>query len=371
MSAPAESRPPMRAVILDAYRRSNAGDGLLVDEAIGLVREAFPGISATLVSMEPSSFPEYGPGLHPIAGSHERMRPASLLARLLTARPHPAVAAAIEAADIAVAVGGGYIRADRPSAAAKSFLSHMVQAPTRRTGTPYVYLPQSIGPLPPRVVPFGAPRLARAHTVFVRDDRSYSELAARGIQSVRMPDLAAIAIGTTPLDPRAAKPMSRPGLIARALTGGESGYATRLGELMRLIDPEVLLQSSGAGNDDRAFYRRRGWGEGHRHTVEALESDDHPSVVASVRLHGALQSILAGVPAVHLSYERKGWGAFEDLGIQDYVHNARRFDPGLVAQQIRDLAEDASGYWAAIFDRRPALAVARTRIIETMRSSVG
>lgn len=361
----------MKAVILDAYRRSNAGDGLLVDEAFGLVNEAFPGISTTLISMEPSSFPEYGPGLHPIAGTSERMQPTNLLARLLTARPHPAVTAAIEDADIAVAVGGGYIRGDRPSAAAKSFLSHMVQAPSRRTRTPYVYLPQSIGPLPSRLIPFGTSRLSRAQAVFVRDDRSYAELAERGIHSVRMPDLAAIAIGTARLTPKAVEPTSKPALIARALSGNESGYQSRLRELIRLIGPEILVQSSGAGNDDRAFYRAQGMGNGLRRTVEALESDRHPSVVTSVRLHGALQSILAGVPAVHLSYERKGWGAYEDLGIPAYVHNARRFDPALVARQVHDLTEDASAYWAAIFARRPALAAARAEILEAMRNAVG
>ncbi len=360
----------MKAVVLNAYRRSNSGDGLLVDETVGLLNEAFPGISITLVSMEPSSFPEYGPGLHPIAGTHEKMLPASLLARLLTARPHPAVTAAIEGADVAVAVGGGYIRADHPSAAAKSFLSHMVQAPSRSTRTPYVYLPQSIGPLPPRFIPFGAARLSRARAVFVRDDRSHAELSARGIATVRMPDLAAISIGTSPLTPKPSGLSTRTALIARSLSGGEAGYRSRLTALMEILGPEILVQSSGAGNDDRAFYRTQGWGSSHRKTLDALLSEQHPVVVTSVRLHGALQSILAGIPAVHLSYERKGWGAYEDLGIAQYVHNARSFDPALVANQVRDLTVDASAYWEAIFDRRPALARARDEILATLRSSV-
>lgn len=360
----------LRAVILNAYRRSNAGDGLLVDEAIGLVQEALPGATFTLVSMEPSSFAEYGAGLHPVAGVSERMRLTNLLARLVTARPHPAVADAIRSADIAVAVGGGYIRGDHPSSMAKAFLSHMVQAPTRENRTPYVYLPQSIGPLPSRLVPFGASRLKRAHAVFVRDDRSRAELAARGIRSTRMPDLAVIAIGTSDFQRSSSDPESRPGLIARSIVGRARSYSEKLNELAKLINPEILVQSSGAGNDDRKFYDAQGWGTEHRGALQALDSPDRPNVVVSVRLHGALQSILAGVPAVHLSYERKGWGAFEDLGIAEYVHNARSFDPGTVARQVEQLSRDATAYWEAIEARRATLASSRPEIIRTIRDAV-
>lgn len=358
----------MRAVILNAYRRSNAGDGLLVDEAAALVREAFPGIEITLVSMEPESFPEHPGGLHPIAGTASEMRTIDLLARLLTGRAHRAVVDAVDAADIAVAVGGGYFRGDHVSAAIKSYLSHVVQAPSRSTRTPHVYLPQSIGPIPPKAVPFGLWRLRRAHTVFVRDDRSFTELGRYGVRSVRMPDLAAISIGTDA--PVVREGGGRAALVARSLKGREDGYQQRLRSLRESLNPEILVQSSGAGNDDPTFYDRMGWGADHRRLLDALKSEDAPGVVVSVRLHGSLQSILAGVPSIHLSYERKGWGAYEDLGIAPYVHNAWTFDPDTVVSQVRELSADPASYWARIAERRPRLAEARAHIVSTLRDSV-
>jgi polysaccharide pyruvyl transferase WcaK-like protein len=65
----------------------------------------------------------------------------------------------------------------------------------------------------------------------------------------------------------------------------------------------------------------------------------------SVRLHGALGALGAGHPAIHLSYQRKGWASYSDLGLGEYVHSARRFDPSLVAQQIALLQEDPSRLW--------------------------
>jgi polysaccharide pyruvyl transferase WcaK-like protein len=87
-----------------------------------------------------------------------------------------------------------------------------------------------------------------------------------------------------------------------------------------------------------------------------------PGVVVSTRLHGAVQSLLAGVPAVHLGYERKSWSAYEDLGLSDYVHNARSFDPAAVAAQALALVPDPSAFWQRIEERRPALAESSQRL---------
>lgn len=358
-----------RAVILDAYRRSNAGDGLLVDEAIKLVREAVPGIDVRLISMDPSGFPEYPNGLHPVSGTRGRMTPWDLLLRLATGRPHPDVSRAINEADVAVAVGGGYLRADGISAALKSYLSHMVQAPTSRGRTPYVYLPQSIGPLPPRWAPYGVWRLKRAGTIFVRDDRSAAELSRFGVSTVRMPDLAVVALATNPDRARRDAAHKGVGLVARAIEVRGGAYRSRLEELHRLLDPEILVQSEGAGNDDPSFYRSLGWHGTHRGLVSAVNSSSTPAVVVSVRLHGALQSILSGVPSVHLSYERKGWGAYEDLGLSDFVHNAWTFDPARVAVQVQDLSRDPSSYWARVDERLPRIRGERARIIEAIHDA--
>lgn len=359
----------LRAVILDGYRRSNAGDGLLVDEAIKLVREAVPGVDVRLVSMDPSGFPEYPNGLHPVSGPRGRMTPRDLLMRLFTGRPHRDVADAIADADIAVAVGGGYLRAGNVSAGLKSFLSHMVQAPTAKTRTPYVYLPQSVGPLPPRWIPYGVWRLDRAEAFFVRDDRSAAELGRFGVSTIRMPDLAVVALAAAPDPLRRDAARGRVGLVARALDRRQSAYRGRLEELHRLLDPEILVQSRGAGNDDPAFYQSMAWEGTHRSLVSAVEASVTPAVVVSVRLHGALQSILSGVPSVHLSYERKGWGAYEDLGLSEYVHNAWSFDPARVAAQVKELSADARSYWARIDERLPGISAQRARIVAAIHDA--
>jgi polysaccharide pyruvyl transferase WcaK-like protein len=90
--------------------------------------------------------------------------------------------------------------------------------------------------------------------------------------------------------------------------------------------------------------------------------------VVSVRLHGALQSVLAGVPAVHLGYERKSWGAYEDLGLGEYVHDARRFDPEAVAAQVRALQADPTSFWSAVAVRQPDLVAMSDRLTEDLRT---
>ena len=106
------------------------------------------------------------------------------------------------------------------------------------------------------------------------------------------------------------------------------------------------VQAEGsAGKSDRTFYERLGVRADGR-VSELLAGPCGPAV--SVRLHGALQSIMSGVPAVHLGYERKSWGAYEDLGLANWVHSARGFDPDLVAAQVRQLQADPAPFWAAI-----------------------
>ena len=87
----------------------------------------------------------------------------------------------------------------------------------------------------------------------------------------------------------------------------------------------------------------------------------------SVRLHGAIASLIAGRPAVHLAYERKGWGAYEDLGLGDYVHDARRFDPDLVADQVDRLARDPSAFWDCIAKAAPDLRAQYDKLVGELR----
>jgi polysaccharide pyruvyl transferase WcaK-like protein len=98
-----------------------------------------------------------------------------------------------------------------------------------------------------------------------------------------------------------------------------------------------------------------------------LTANGTPGVVVSVRLHGAIASLLAGWPAIHLSYERKGWGAYQDLGLDEWVHDARAFDVEKVAAQARELARDPSPMFARIEARLPQLLGARAGLVDELR----
>ena len=80
------------------------------------------------------------------------------------------------------------------------------------------------------------------------------------------------------------------------------------------------VQSAVRGNDDGAFYRELGISEDLL-SLKATIAKYQPDLVISVRLHGAIESLLSGVPAYHISYERKGFGAYQDMGVEDWVIN--------------------------------------------------
>lgn len=48
-------------------------------------------------------------------------------------------------------------------------------------------------------------------------------------------------------------------------------------------------------------------------------------------------ALAAGHYVVHLAYERKGFGAFNDLGLEDYVRNVNDFDAKDVQSLIQAL----------------------------------
>ncbi len=159
-------------------------------------------------------------------------------------------------------------------------------------------------------------------------------------------------------------------LVARGLTEPED-YVQRLRSLAEKLGAVVwAVQAEGfATKSDRTFYELSGFPPAGR-LAEILAQND-PGPVVSVRLHGALQALLAGVPAVHLGYERKSWGAYQDLGLGEWVHNARRFDPQKVAAQVDELRSDPGRFWAAISGRRASLVEDSERLTQSLRIALG
>jgi hypothetical protein len=171
-------------LIANAYSSSNSGDGLLVDETVQLVREAFgPSTELTLLASYPESFQHLGIEVirtKPTIRGYE-----SEYRHLLRSN--------FSDFDLIVGVGGGYLRAGSCVELLKTALvtgPQLFQA--AKSPTPAVYMPQSIGPARLGSKPFLAHYLKRLNKVWVRDDRSLTEFASSGAE--RSPDLAILGM---------------------------------------------------------------------------------------------------------------------------------------------------------------------------------
>ncbi|SEB24947.1 polysaccharide pyruvyl transferase family protein [Paraburkholderia sartisoli] len=382
-----------KVVLLHGYSRRNSGDGLLVDLSTALLREALgDDVSVTLVAADPDSFPDYGQvsGAPVIAdrGAGRLAAAAAALVRWPTEKSRH-LTRLLAAADLVVGVGGGYLRARTGAEAFRLELGHMVQMRAMAaSGRPAVYLPQSIGPvLAGSAVASGffearlIGLLGACTSVFVRDDRSLALLAGNR-NTKRAPDLAVLEFGRhrDEVMSRAAQrtpQVSHVAIVLREAPGWSSvqrkRYVASTRALIALLESRCrvsfAVQSTGRGNDDAAYYRREGI-EGDLPTLRHVLQEDTPDVVVSVRLHGALESILHGVPAFHLSYERKGFGAYEDLGIEDWVANAADFDAHAVVARI--LGTDAvRSFWTSTGRGMGRIRAGRAAIVAALREAAG
>ncbi|MGU7771932.1 polysaccharide pyruvyl transferase family protein [Burkholderia sp. MR1-5-21] len=377
----------MHVALLHAYSACNSGDGLLVDLSVKLLKEAFGDATrVSIVAADPSSFPQY-----------DDVRAAPVLADRGAARVRGAAGFALPVCangrlrelrrllagvDLIAGVGGGYLRARHAVEALKLEAGHLLQMrAAKASGKPVVYLPQSIGPAHP-AWPLGAHlrgMLASFDSVFVRDDRSFAFLSANG-NTQRAPDLAVLEFEHR-----------RDAILRRAARAGDevrhvafvlrrapawsraqrARYATSIARLVELVSAHCrvtfAVQSTGRGNDDAAYYHDIGIRDALV-PLRTLLAHDRPDRVVSVRLHGALESVLQGVPAFHVSYERKGFGAYGDLHLDDWVVNGAGFDPDEAARKI--LAPgSATAFWHAAQTGLDRIGVARERVIDALRAA--
>ncbi|MFT4211136.1 MAG: polysaccharide pyruvyl transferase family protein [Microbacterium sp.] len=343
-------------LVLHAYSAENAGDGLLVHETLALVREALGDAAVTMLAIRPETFSDLD---------------VTVLRSTPSARGWDAgyrhALRTIDDFDLVVAVGGGYLRAGTPVETVKMLLTHALQLrAAARTRTPTIYLPQSIGP-----ARYGLRRplrhlLGKVDSVMLRDDRSVQEVG--GPTSMRVPDLAtaAVADGRHPGQPAAQIPV----LSIRAVHGKVSPAIYDLAEMLGTYDGYV--QSTTGGNDDRPAAATLT----PRTTLareKLMNPGGQPRVVIAVRLHAALMALAAGHYVIHLAYERKGFGAFGDLGLSDWVHSVNNFDALHVHSQANALLDDPGRrdkYDAQIATAAARLADARGFVIGTLRDAL-
>lgn len=314
-----------RVAILHAYSADNIGDGFLVDNTLALLDEAFGGTAElTLFAHKPASFGSFRGRLVSTAPSRLLLPRFRTLRQLRRLRDY----------DLIVGVGGGYFRFGDLQAATKCAIIHLPQLlAAGSVGRHAIYLPQSVGPLrlgTTRPMRWALGRLGR---LLVRDDRSLNELCLPNVE--RWPDLALMRNATNDRTLSVPEPPSV--LSVRPVRGGVPQEVRRLADLMRPFFG--FVQSTTGTNDDRdamaslapARYLSRDEMHGH---------SGPRRIVVAVRLHAALLAMGAGHYVIHLSYERKGFGAFGDLGLADYVHNVFQFDADVVFRQVRALESD-------------------------------
>lgn len=319
----------MRVALLHAYSPRNSGDGLLVRSAMALVNEVCgERASFDLFAARNSDFSED----RDLFGDVFATKP-SLLGY---SRSYLKALFNLSKYDLVVAVGGGYFRFGSVSEAAKTWLVHMPQLllASRLEETPVVYLPQSCGPFGPLSWALLRSSLRKVDLLFLRDDRSLREL--RAPNSVRMPDCAILG-----MERGNQVPFGDGCNVVIGTRDLESRGMTRVRRLARILEPvDGLIQSTvGSNSDFRAVSELCP----HRTlTQRELSGSPRRRVVVSTRLHGALMALAAGHYVVHLAYERKGYGAFEDLGMEEFVHSVFHFDPTEVAFQVNNLRNSPS-----------------------------
>lgn len=355
----------VRVLILHAYSPKNSGDGLLVELAKNICRDALGDAQFKVIASEADAFggSEYVQwrSLLPATASPIVRRLNMAMTGVLG--PHSSIRRLAESADVIVGVGGGYLRGRSAIESFKSWGAHVGQVKLAgRFGERVVYLPQSIGPLSGSYNRVLEKHLSKMSAVCLRDDRSVKELG--GVEpAIRVPDMAVLELARHNRTPSAIDISRRPLFIARDLRRPR-GYS-RLLEAAKEIDLfEFVLQSQGGGNNDLPLTLRLN-GAAPRTTREALD-EGRPRVVVSTRLHGALSSLIAGYPAVHLSYERKGWGAYEDLGLDDFVLNAREATLDQVLNLVQRIEGDPEAFWSRVEQRRDRISKRYGELRETI-----
>jgi polysaccharide pyruvyl transferase WcaK-like protein len=368
--------------VLHAYSRTNAGDGLLVDLTVDrLARLGCSLDDVFLVALDPESFPEVphrtGIGARGRGVSWELVpaarRGSALLASAVVRRRIGEVSRALGRCDGLVAVGGGYLRAVDVTSSVGTALNHLPQLlAAARSKLPSIYLPQSIGPLRGPVGAAVTRALRGLDAVCVRDRWSAAELGSvPGLR--RLPDLAVLELGERwdEVAQAMAAPGGRVGFVARQV-GHAGGYEDAVRSVADDLGERAVWAVQTAGDrtkSDAVHYERLGVTAGG--SLGDLLAAGDLSVVVSVRLHGALMALRAGVPAVHLAYDRKGPAAFADLGLSDWCFDVRSLDRSALASAVAGLVADPSAYWDQLSGEAPRLRKASAGLDELIRCVLG
>lgn len=361
-------------LVLHAFSRRNSGDGLLVDLTLEALADA--GIDRSqveILALDPESF-EDPPKVHrapgePFAELSPKLVGAGveLLANQLASGK---IEALVSKADGLIAVGGGYLVADSFVRQSGVLLNHLAQLRTAaRASIPSIYLPQSVGPLHGPVGQAVKRHLNAVDLFCARDDVTLEEIGGDNI--TRCADLAVLKLARAgDIGKQQSAADGAPIIVGRDLPRPADFVSRLLALGEKLTDPLWAVQADVAGDrSDRAFLQRQNIADDG--PLATMLETGEGGVVISVRLHGAIASLIAGRPAIHLAYERKGWGAYEDLGLGQWVHDARSFDPSLVASQAEALQKDPEPFWTCVEKAAPRLNAQYQQLVAELRNRLG
>ncbi|WP_180814716.1 polysaccharide pyruvyl transferase family protein [Kocuria flava] len=346
----------MKVLIIHAYSADNKGDGLLVEESLRLVREAFgPETEVGLVASYPDSFAYLGCRTYQSRPTSRGFDTAYIKLLLSRAKDY----------DVIVSVGGGFLRGKKCVELLKTVIVNgpqMCVAFIR--GRDSVYLPQSIGPFGIIAIRPFRWFLGRMRAIWLRDDRSVAELGLANTH--RSPDLAILGMVRKKKAFNAEAPVV---LTVRHVNGKLADDVVALNRLLGQVDSYV--QSDVGTNTDVQAVRELGPLSVLTY-ADLITGNQDSRVVIAVRLHAALMALAAGHYVIHLAYERKGFGAFQDLGLHSYVHNVNNFDANAVMQTVQNLQQHAD--LRAKYDRQIAVSLQKASstealVVESLRAS--
>lgn len=363
-----EASQVRRVVISNVYADDNRGGSAITAATIDAVRRAFPGCAISLITTTDSaadlsvthrhtirSFPdvELLPALvrvkdGPLGGLRAVLRSLTLLVRPTRGRRDPGLDR-LRRADLVVGKGGQAFsvrKGFRGLAGLWLVLFPLVLA--RRLGVPTSVYSVTVGPYAPRE-PSGIVAgwvLRRMDLVVVRDSRSRSEALRLGVDGTSISQIPDCVFGLTPTSSDGPRLLERLGLerkrfatvtTTRASPGEDPPIFWYLREMIGpLLDQGIvdeiliLLHSDGPLKSDRAA------SDGLLRYLDdprvRLLPDDlsYQELVALYeesaftiggRIHSAILSLLAGIPAFPVLRERsfKAESIFEAIGLGSWV----------------------------------------------------
>lgn len=418
----------MRVMIVNYFARENRGDAALLSAMIEQVRRAFPEAELGCCGFEdPAERPEFDgvPNLgslrryagdtsvNPLRRHGRKLYPLLMwallsagLGRLLLRVAHrvlpgevAAEFSALARADLVVSVGGGYLRggADLPSDISVALLLFPLWA-AQCFGVPVVFAPESYGPFGTRFQRAAARRvLGRAAVVSAREDISLRLLADEGVPEriLRRDVDSAFAFSGraerawrtelgVPGDARLVLVTARDYLPAAQQSAFEAAVAAALGRVLADEHAHVVLAPQVTcayhADDDRIVQRRIAALAAHPrlHSVEDAEITHHEimslyaaaDLMIGTRFHSVIFSLVAHVPVIAISYERKGRGIMRDLGLEHWVidmADVTAENLGVLYDELR-AAEHYRTELAALI---PAYRARAAEFVEVLRAAGG